>query len=110
MKTYKTRPFNRDGSPAQTAALERQLRGLVDLEQTEVYRDMCAAATERRRAEEALPRQQNGKLLARASATPDEAPRPPRESASSGVGGAQGDRRLQGSRVVQVPPTSEAMA
>ena len=107
MKTYKTRPFSRDGSPAQEAALELQLRTLRSLEATELYQDLCAAADARRRAEEALPRQQNGKLLARASA-----PAAGLESPSAGgnrpaaSGAAQG--RSPGSAAVQAPPTSEA--
>jgi hypothetical protein len=44
------RPFQRGGSPAQVTLLESQLCGLRSLEQTDVYREMCAAADDRRMA------------------------------------------------------------
>lgn len=98
------------GNSPQAAALRLQLAGLAALEQTPVYREMCAAATATRRAEDALPRQQNGKLLARALAAPSSVAVPP-SAAGGGTGGASGTTGV--GEVVGDPaalPTSEAGA
>ena len=113
MKTYKAR-VHKDGdygrSP-QAAALRRQLAGLAALEKTETYQEMCAAATERRRADDALPRQQNGKLLARATAVAAGSGSPSAVGdRPAATGAAQGRGSLGSARPVQAAPTSEATA
>ncbi len=52
MTTYqaRTKTAGDYGSSPHAAALRLQLAGLAALEQTEVYREMCAAATTRRLA------------------------------------------------------------
>lgn len=90
MTTYKARKRTDGdyGNTPQAAALRLQLAGLAALERTDTYQEMCAAADVRVRAESALPRQQNGKLLARALAAPSSAAGPPPAS-----GGGTGTAR-----------------
>lgn len=79
-----------DGSPAQRAALDALLRRVRALEETEAYRDMCAAADARVRATAA----------AAGAGSPSAGGNRP-----AATGEAQG--RSSGSAAVQASPTSE---
>lgn len=55
---------SRGGSPAQEAALRRQLAHLAAVEATPVYREMRAAAEARHGADSALIKAGNGRVTA----------------------------------------------